>query len=66
MRAHAVIVVLALSLTSPAATPADAPTKLRVGERFPVLTLPSLADGAALSIARFRGRKLLVHQFASW
>ena len=39
---------------------------VRVGEPFPALVLPSLADGSPLSIDQFRGRKVLLHQFASW
>ena len=39
---------------------------VRVGKPFPALVLPSLADGSALSIEQFRGRKVLLHQFASW
>jgi hypothetical protein len=38
----------------------------RVGEPFPALVLPSIADGSPLSIASFRGRVVLLHQFASW
>lgn len=40
--------------------------RVRVGEPFPSLVLPSLADGAPLSIEQFRGRKILLFQFASW
>ena len=39
---------------------------VRVGQPFPALVLPALADGAPLSIEQFRGRKVLLHQFASW
>jgi hypothetical protein len=39
---------------------------VRVGEPYPDLVLPSLADGSPLSVARFRGRKVLLLQFASW
>ena len=39
---------------------------VRVGEPLPSLVLPSLADGSPLSIEQFRGRKVLLHQFASW
>ena len=39
---------------------------LMVGERFPDLVLPSLADGAALSLDAFRGEKVLLQVFASW
>jgi len=39
---------------------------VHVGEPFPALVLPALADGSPLSIEQFRGRKVLLHQFASW
>jgi hypothetical protein len=39
---------------------------VRVGQPFPTLVLPALADGSPLSIERFRGRKVLLLQFASW
>ena len=37
-----------------------------VGDRFPDLELPALADGSPLSIRDFRGRKVVLHVFASW
>lgn len=37
-----------------------------VGEPFPDLELPSLKDGAALSVSAFRGQKVILHVFASW
>lgn len=43
-----------------------ADTGLEVGDRFPELVLPSLADGEPTSIASFRGRKLILHVWASW
>lgn len=39
---------------------------VHVGDPFPALVLPALADGSPLSIEQFRGRKVLLHQFASW
>jgi hypothetical protein len=36
------------------------------GEAYPAYVLPSLENGSPLSIARFRGRKVLLLQFASW
>jgi hypothetical protein len=36
------------------------------GDVFPVVNLPSLTDGTPMSVADFRGRKVLLHQFASW
>ncbi len=44
----------------------DAGVDVRIGEPFPELVLPTLADGSPLSVERFRGRKVLLHQFASW
>lgn len=37
-----------------------------VGEPFPDLELPSLDDGAPLSVSAFRGQKIILHVFASW
>ncbi len=37
-----------------------------VGEPFPGLVLPALEDGTPLSIAAFRGQKVILHVFASW
>ena len=39
---------------------------LQVGDRFPEIVLPSLEDGTPLSVASFRGRKLILHVWASW
>ncbi|MFQ5778513.1 MAG: TlpA family protein disulfide reductase [Terriglobia bacterium] len=36
------------------------------GQLFPALVLPSAEDGRPLSLADFRGQKLLLHVFASW
>ena len=43
-----------------------ASTGFDVGDRFPELVLPSLMDGEPTSIASFRGRKLVLHVWASW
>jgi len=39
---------------------------LKVGETFPLVLLPSLEDGEPLSIADFKGDKLVLHIWASW
>lgn len=39
---------------------------IEVGQPFPNLMLPALDGGAPASIAQFRGRKILLHVFASW
>ena len=36
------------------------------GEPFPTIAFPSLADGRPTSIAAFRGKKIILHVFASW
>lgn len=42
------------------------PQPFRVGTTFPTLSLPSLDGGRPASLADFRGRKLILHIFASW
>lgn len=41
----------------------DAP---KVGEKHPDFTLPRIDDGAPVSLSNFRGKKVLLIQFASW
>ena len=41
------------------------PIPFQVGQPFPDLPLPSL-DGRPASIADLRGKKLILHVFASW
>jgi hypothetical protein len=36
------------------------------GERHPDFTLPSIADGKPVSLSDYRGKKVLLMQFASW
>lgn len=38
---------------------------IRTGEAIPEITLPAL-DGSPVSLASFRGKKLLVFMWASW
>ncbi len=40
--------------------------ELKIGTTFPNVTLPSLQDGRPLSIADFRGEKLILQIWASW
>lgn len=42
------------------------PYGLNVGEPFPTLALPAASDGRPTSVARWRGKKLIVNIFASW
>jgi len=52
-----------LALGTVAAAPREG---LSVGDAFPVRLLPGLEDGEPRSVADYRGRKLLLHVFASW
>ena len=38
----------------------------KVGEKHPDFTLPRINDGAPVSLSNFRGKKVLLIQFASW
>lgn len=38
----------------------------RVGQPHPDFTLPNIEDRAPVSLAQYRGRKVLLIQFASW
>ncbi len=45
---------------------APLPRGFNAGEAFPTLALPSAADGRPVSVAEFRGKKLILNIFASW
>ena len=45
---------------------APLPRGFNPGEAFPTIALPSAADGRPVSVAEFRGKKLIVNIFASW
>jgi hypothetical protein len=45
---------------------APLPRGFNAGEAFPTRALPSAADGRPMSVAEFRGKKLIVNIFASW
>ncbi|MCB9844931.1 MAG: hypothetical protein H6811_02940 [Phycisphaeraceae bacterium] len=48
------------------ATVARAQPSIGIGAEFPVLEMPSMVDGHPMSMARFRGQKIMLHVFASW
>lgn len=49
-----------------AAGTTDAGYAPTVGARHPDFTLPDIATGKPVSLADFRGKKVLLIQFASW
>ena len=70
------VVVMSIALaTASCVTAHEAPSadddhppalgRIKEGQPFPDLTLPTL-DGEPLSIAAYRGRKVVLHVFASW
>ena len=38
----------------------------KIGQKHPDFTLPRIDDGAPVSLSNFRGKKVLLIQFASW
>ena len=42
------------------------PPVMNVGQPFPDIAFPSMEDGSPMSIADFRGKKVILHVFASW
>lgn len=63
MRTIALSAVLTCSLLAPANAVSAAP---RVGERYADFTLADIATGEAVSLSDFRGKRVLLIQFASW
>ncbi len=63
MRRRTLLVGTVVALVSSGAL---AGTQLEVGEPFPALTLPSMADGKPMSISDFHGRKVILQVCASW
>jgi hypothetical protein len=75
--ARALLTACYLTLTASAAVPQSKPKPLYArseplpagfnqGDVFPTVALPSAADGHPISLAEFRGKKVIVNIFASW
>jgi hypothetical protein len=62
--------LLALATSSIAVTAADMPDVPKigrdVGQMFPQIVLPSLDGKRTLALSDFRGKKVLLIEFASW
>ena len=58
--------VAATALAAVLSPAVGGPPRLQEGEPFPNLVLPSMTDGRPMSLADFRGRKVILHVFASW
>ena len=59
-------VLLACSGDRPAESTIDPVLKVEAGQPFPEIVLPSIEDGRPASLAQYRGKKVLLHVFASW
>ncbi len=65
----ALIVFTAVTLVvtnAPATSAQRLDPRFDVGDVFPDLVLPSLEDGTPMRLSDFRGRKVMLHVFASW
>jgi hypothetical protein len=59
--------LLLLALTGGLFLPARATAaEFKPGDPFPTIPLPRIDDGQASSVKQFRGRRLMLHIFASW
>ena len=67
MEARYKAIALAIAVSVAFGTGASAQSmQFEVGQPFPDIVLPSLGDGRRASIADFRGKKVILHVFASW
>ena len=58
--------VVTLFLMLPAASVSAEVYSPQVGKRHPDFTLPRISDRQPMSLSQFRGKKVLLIQFASW
>lgn len=66
MKAIGVALTSSLLFVSVVAGALDRGPRFEAGQEFPDIVLPSLEDGRPISIADFRGKRVLLHMFASW
>lgn len=58
--------ILLIGMAAAAAPGAPESYSFEVGSPFPTVSLPSIEDGGPLSVEKFRGKKLVLHLWASW
>jgi hypothetical protein len=66
MKTSALITLFTVLAGSQMAAPQDPSSRFKVGQPFPNVILPSADDGRPMSLAQYRGKKVLLHIFASW
>ena len=65
MRRTALFVLVSITLASVASN-ANAQYAPKVGQRHPDFTFANITTGKPVSLSDFRGKKVLLIQFASW
>ncbi len=61
------VVLLSVAVVAPGEAQGRGPTTgFEVGQPYPGIAFPRLDDGRTASLVDFRGKKLLLHVFASW
>ena len=55
-----------LTVVAALATPSAAQSAYEVGAPLLELRLPDITDASTIDLAQFRGRKLVLFEFASW
>jgi hypothetical protein len=66
MRIVSRTILAAFCLLATARAAQAAPYQPKLGERHPDFTLPDIRTGKPVSLSDFRGKKVLLIQFASW
>ncbi len=64
MKTAAVAALTTLAMIPSLAEPSG--NSLETGQPFPAIVLPALEGGRPASVADYRGRRLVLHVFASW
>ena len=64
--ASGIVTMVAVTDAFDSSQPSTSGGPLEVGRAFPTLVLPDAVDGHPRSIGEFRGRKVILHIFASW
>ena len=58
--------MMAILTTTTVASAQEGLGRIQVGAQFPLIELPSLADGTRTTVEAFRGKRVLAIVFASW
>ncbi len=60
------LVLASAAILLAATASAKGQSMIEAGQPFPELVLPVMEDGSPASIAMYRGKKVVLHIFASW